>query len=413
MRRLLWPLTESSGRIAAAYLLFGAVWIVVTDTIVRNVAASPAEVTRLQTVKGWLFVLASAAVIFVLINARERRLSAEQEFTDLALDSLRDVFVVLDRDGGIERVNQTAVEVTGYTEAELLGMDAMDAFSFEDRAQIETAITEAFDDRQAPVRATLVTKDGSRIEFEFRGRRMVDANDELLGLVVIGRDVTDQVFNEQRLDVALRVLRHNLRNDLNVIRGWAESLDGDADAVTIREKITDRVDRLISTSEKTRRMAELGKSTDETRRVVDVADLVRSLVEEFRGAHPEATVERELPEEAGTVVTSGYQLETAVRNALENALDHNAAESPWVRVAVRPSDAGTSIVIEDDGPGIPESERLVFEEGYETPLEHGSGVGLWIVHWCLRDLGGSVRLRDRDPRGTEVTLRLPPGTHEA
>lgn len=408
MRRLLAGLSESSARIAGAYLVFGAIWILVTDTIVRNIATSPDELTRIQTLKGWLFVFASAAVLFGLVHARERRLSSEQEFTDLALDSLRDIFVLLDVEGGIERVNEQAVEVTGYSESELLAMNAVEAFDFEDRDRVETAIEQAFEGNQSPVRGTMITKTGARIQYEFRGRRIIDGRGERRGLVVIGRDVTEQELNQQRLDVALRVLRHNLRNDLNVIRGWAESLGDDADLETVRAKITETVDHLLSMSEKARRMAELGDPSEAASREIDVVAQVRAIVDEFEVAHPDAIIERELTEDGGTIQSRGYQFETAVRNALENALDHNPAEAPWVRVAVRPSPEMTSVVIEDDGPGIPDNERLVFEEGYETPLMHGSGVGLWMVHWCLNDLGGSVRLRDRDPTGTEVTLELPP-----
>jgi PAS domain S-box-containing protein len=413
MGRLFRPLTESSGRIAGAYLLFGAVWILVSDELARSFATSPAELSRLQTVKGWVFVLASAGVVFMLLHTRERRLAEEREFTDLALDSLRGVFVVLDPSGTIERVNREAVAAIGYSEAELLGMEAVDAFGFEDRERVRAAIEDAFEGVRRPLRTTVVTKAGARVQYEFRGRRMVDEAGELRGLVVIGRDVTDQVLNEQRLAVALRVLRHNLRNDLNVIRGWAESIDGATNPATVREKIIGTVDKLLSMSEKTRRMAEVGEPTGRGPRPVDVVDRVRTIVDEFEGSHPDATIELELPEDAGVVRTEGYQLETALRNAIENAIEHNPAESPWVRVSIREASAGRAIVVEDDGPGLPENERLVLEEGYETPLEHGSGVGLWTIQWCLRDLGGSVRLRDRDPSGTEVILELPARTPDA
>ncbi|MDZ7702249.1 MAG: PAS domain-containing sensor histidine kinase [Halobacteriales archaeon] len=410
MRRLLEPLADSGGRIAGIYLLFGVVWIVVTDGVAGRFAESAAELSRLQTLKGWLFVLASAALIFGLVRINERRVAAERDFTELALDSLRDVFVVIDAAGVIQRVNNEAVEVTGYDESELLGMEAVEAFGIEDRERVDIGITDALEGSESPVRATLITKGGIRIQYEFRGRPMVEETGEMRGLVVIGRDVSDQVLNEQRLGVALRMLRHNLRNDLNVIRGWAESLGDGADPAKVRRKVTDTVDKLLSMSEKTRRMAELGEPVQGEPREVDVVDMVRSIAEEIEADHPAATLELALPEGPMPVRVPGYQLETAVRNALENAIEHNPAAEPWARVAVRLESDRRSIVIEDDGPGLPANERLVFEEGYETPLEHGSGVGLWTIQWCLRDLGGSVELRDREPAGTAVSLELPAPT---
>ena len=406
-------LTDSSGRIAGIYLLFGAIWIVVTDGIARRVATTAVELSRLQTLKGWAFVLASAVLIFALVWTRERRLASEEGFTELALDSIRDVFVVLDGAGHIQRFNREAVEVTGYDEDELRGMDALEAFGIEDRERVDSSIQAALEGSQSPVRATLVTRMGARIQYEFRGRRMVDSDGRIQGLVVIGRDVSDQVLNEQRLDVALRMLRHNLRNDLNVIRGWAESLGDVTDQERVRGKIIGSVDSLLSMSEKTRQMAEVGDDPPGDPREVDLAAMVRSIADELATTHPNVRLEVALPEDAGSVRVPGYQLETAVRNALENAIEHNPAAEPWVRVAVREEADGRSILIEDDGPGLPDNERLVIEEGYETPLDHGSGVGLWTIHWCLQDLGGGVRLYDRDPGGTAVSLDLPAGTSTA
>lgn len=59
--------------------------------------------------------------------------------------------------------------------------------------------------------------------------------------------------------------------------------------------------------------------------------------------------------------------------------------------------------VADDGPGIPDHERAVLEDGRETPLEHGSGLGLWIVVWKS---GGAVEFEPNDPEGTVVTSRF-------
>jgi hypothetical protein len=63
-------------------------------------------------------------------------------------------------------------------------------------------------------------------------------------------------------------------------------------------------------------------------------------------------------------------------------------------------------VIADNGPGIPTQERNTIETGDETPLQHGTGLGLWLVYWAISLLGGDVRI-DQSSSGTRVTLTLP------
>ena len=64
------------------------------------------------------------------------------------------------------------------------------------------------------------------------------------------------------------------------------------------------------------------------------------------------------------------------------------------------------MAVADNGPGIPESERRVFTEGTETPLSHGSGLGLWLTEWIVTRSNGHLCFEENDPRGTVVRVRL-------
>lgn len=406
MVRLPDALVRSPGRIAGGYLVFGVVWIAITDTLVVNLAGSQAELTRLQTIKGWVFVLASTVVIFALTYSRQRQVNEERGFTDLALDSLRDIFVVLDTDGTIQRVNERAVAVTKYAESELIGMDARQLIAPEDRDSLSTAIDSAFDGVEHGLEAILLTKDDRRILYEFRGRRFLDRPDAARGLAVIGRDIADRKLNEQRLLVALRVLRHDLRNQLNVIQGWADDIGRADDDAEIRQNILESTDNLLEMSRKARRMAELGDDGPDGSRQVDIDGEISTIVNEYREQYPTASFETDLASNA-LVETNGFEFETAVRNALENAVEHNGTSDPWVRVETTLESDLVRIALHDDGPGLPLNEQVVLETGVETPLQHGSGLGLWLIQWAMRELGGSVKFEDREPTGTTVTLELP------
>jgi signal transduction histidine kinase len=86
-----------------------------------------------------------------------------------------------------------------------------------------------------------------------------------------------------------------------------------------------------------------------------------------------------------------------------------------VRVSVARADggeyaldaAGTVVVeVSDDGPGIPEGEFSPIADGGEGALDHGSGIGLWIVSWSVAAVGGELHV-DTGDGGTTVAISLP------
>lgn len=90
---------------------------------------------------------------------------------------------------------------------------------------------------------------------------------------------------------------------------------------------------------------------------------------------------------------------------LDNAVRHGGPD-PTVTVAVETDPDGVAVSVTDDGPGVPETELAVIEAGEETPLEHGSGLGLWLVRWGRDRLGADLSFDVTDD-GTTAVLGLP------
>jgi signal transduction histidine kinase len=131
-----------------------------------------------------------------------------------------------------------------------------------------------------------------------------------------------------------------------------------------------------------------------------VAPAVVTVEEEF----PDATVT--VQTEVGSWVEAGPLFETAVENVLDNAIRHNAG-SPTVTVEIAVSGDDVAVRIADDGPGIHPYEIQAIREHQETPLQHGSGLGLWLASWIVEQYDGAITFEDNEPSGTVVTLTLP------
>ena len=219
--------------------------------------------------------------------------------------------------------------------------------------------------------------------------------------------MTESRRYEQRLQVLNRVLRHDLKNDTNVIGGYADLLRDHVDAEG--DEYLDIIDRKVETlthlSDQAREI-DVALHSDAEQATIDLSRLVERLCESLESSFPHATVTVSTPPEA--VVSADELLESAVRNVLENAVVHNDRDRPVVEATVAAADDGRyRIEVADDGPGIPAVERTVFTEARETALEHASGLGLWLVHWIVTESGGEVDIDTREPRGTLVTMRLP------
>jgi signal transduction histidine kinase len=217
---------------------------------------------------------------------------------------------------------------------------------------------------------------------------------------------------EQRLDVLNRVLRHNLRNDLSVILNYADiaARRTDDDRVALAaDRIRETGRGLVALGNKARRVEAAMEGADDGRVALDLADVVADAVAAVRDDHPDAAVSVDVP--AHLRVEAMPALYDAVEEVCRNAVEHSDADEPELRVSASVVDADDGrrarLAVADDGPGVPEHERAVLTDGRETQLEHGSGLGLWLVYWVVEKSGGRLSFADREPRGSVVTLELP------
>ncbi|MES3161150.1 MAG: HAMP domain-containing sensor histidine kinase [Halorubrum sp.] len=208
--------------------------------------------------------------------------------------------------------------------------------------------------------------------------------------------------SNQQLQVLSRVFRHNVRNDLNVVQGYTGLLRRQLDDERSRERletIRDRTENIVRISEKLRAIEEA--STDRADGRVDLSTVVAEAVAELDTDG--VTVDIETPETAW--IRADESVSYPVREVFENAIAHN--DDPTRRVVARIDENGstTCLSVDDNGPGIPATERAVLQAEAETPLSHASSIGLWLVKWLCELQGGTVQF-DTTDAGTTVQLRF-------
>lgn len=207
----------------------------------------------------------------------------------------------------------------------------------------------------------------------------------------------------ERLDllkrIFSRVLRHNIRNDVNVIRGNANRLDRDDGVV---ETICARTENILRLSEKARDIERI-LEVPQDRRPVDVAATVEAAIDSVQDDYPDASIRTEI-HDSGPVLAYDT-LTIAVENLVENACQHTESDEPAVRVRSQSAGDRVEVTVIDDGPGIDRQEIEVLKSGQETALWHGSGLGLWLVKLAVETAGATIEF-ETGPTGTTVRMML-------
>ncbi|MFB6228857.1 MAG: sensor histidine kinase, partial [Halobacteriales archaeon] len=162
-------------------------------------------------------------------------------------------------------------------------------------------------------------------------------------------------------------------------------------------RIIAAVDELAGIGRRARQVDRI-LSKDDTLTEVDITQTLRETVEAMEPTAGDVAVTTEFPREA-RLVTDKETVTMAVESALENALEH-ATSAVTVRIEARPEECVITIV--DDGPGIPEEELMPIEAESETRLQHGRGLGLWQLRWCVDNLNGELSFET----GTGTTVRI-------
>lgn len=286
-----------------------------------------------------------------------------------------------------------------------------------------------------PLDGTWRHPDGHVLDLQFREAPLHDVGGRLEAVLGMVRDVTVQRHQERALasaldleraaadrlrrvdelrKVFLQAVSHELRTPLTALLGFSATLR-DRAADLPAERSAAMADRIHRQSARMQRLLDDLLDVDRLSRGVlaldrtptDVGELVRRVVDELE----DGRVELEAPPCVAAVDPA--KIERILVNLLVNARRH-AGPDAVVRVVLDPGPP-LRLVVEDDGPGVPEEQRrAVFEpfaqgrtaEGAASP---GTGIGLTLVAAFAELHGGRAWVETSDLGGARFVIELPRG----
>lgn len=405
---------------------------------------------------GILLSILTAGLVFSLRRGREQAialaanmtedLSKEREAAVVAqqkdeaiLSSIGDAVFAIDTEGRITLFNPAAEHSSGFDREEALGKHYRDILHFiseKDRTTNDSFIKKALSGHLAGMQnhTKLIRKDGKEIYVADSAAPIRDAKGDIIGAIIVFRDVTSDYALEQAKSEFVSLASHQLRTPLSAINWTSEMLlDGTMGKMTKEQ--TAQVQEIYDGNQ---RMIELVNSLLDVSRLevgklinapapTDMAELAASLEKEMTTSltAKQMTLEKHISYKLAPVSADPKLLRMIVQNLLSNAIKYTP-EKGKVTLTIRPATQAEIIAekaktgqpyvflsVADTGYGIPkEQQRNIFQKMFRADNVRkmdveGTGLGLYIVREVIYKLGGTIRFESKESLGTTFYVLIP------
>jgi PAS domain S-box-containing protein len=366
------------------------------------------------------------------IRRRGEESYAREQWLNTTIRSIGDAVIACDVDGKVVFMNLIAEQLTGWQEEEAHGETlhkVFPIFNEDTRAAVENPVDKVR--RLGTVvglanHTFLVSKKGKEICIDDSGAPIRDSSGQLIGIVLVFRDITERRMSEgalmraEKLAAAGRLaasVAHEVNNPLEGLTNLIYIARRSDDFGEIRQLLSQAEDELGRIAHITRQSLGFYRETS-TPAHFKPSTIVREVTEFYSSRAKRlgvsfivnAKTDRE-------VLGSAGELRQVLSNLLANSLDA-CTSGAVIRVDANPaidprnpSRAGVRITIADTGLGIPpEHLENIFEPFFTTKKDTGTGLGLWVSRELVVKHGGSMRVRSRttDPLcGTIFSIFLP------
>jgi len=351
--------------------------------------------------------------IAVYVDVTESKRAQEVIDQAEAMEASIDGIGILDETGEFVYANRANADIYGYDDPEaFVGNTWRMLYDADEIERFEGDVMPALDaGEEWRGEATAVRADGSTFPQDLSLTPLSDG-----GYICVVRDITERKQYERRLEeqrdnleILNQVMRHDIRNDLQVVVGYATVLREFVD-----DEGRDHLGRVIASGrdavEITKTAADVAEvmlsATTETKSV-GLRHVLTDRIDEVAATHADAilTTEGTVPDVA---VPADDMLGSVFQNLLTNAIVHNHGPVREVAVSVTVADDTVAVRIADNGPGIPDSRKDAIFEGGEKGLDsEGTGLGLYLVETLVDRYDGDVWVEDNEPTGAVFVVELP------
>jgi two-component system nitrogen regulation sensor histidine kinase NtrY len=354
------------------------------------------------------------------LQASYQELEKRQRYTETILRNVGAGVISLDEKGMITSINRFAEELLKIDKSRMIGRHYKEVLRPDHKALLDGFFLELVRSGKAvvqhPVRLTLGDESFLlRVKFT----QLKDEQGKRLGVVLVFDNLTE-LEKAQRMaawrEVARRIA-HEVKNPLTPIqlsaqrlrKRYLERLADDGEVFdNCTQTIINQVDELktlVSEFSSFARMPAVRKAPG------DLGEVAREVLLFYREAHKNVEFEDRFDQAVPRFSFDREQIKRVLINLLDNAVAAVGPEGGKIGMTISFDSAEKAAFLEvwDNGPGVPEENKLRLFEPYFSTKKTGTGLGLAIASTIVADHDGYIRIRDNEPTGARFVIELPVG----
>lgn len=373
-----------------------------------------------QTLIGVIF-------IFTDITARKRKvedlLASERELLKVTLNSLDEGVVTVDSDNRVILINESAANLTGYSQGEATGRPLDKIVYVCDDQTSEPVVINA--SRRVPGNPILVTRDLRETPVAINSSPIISSDGRVIGTVIVFQDISEKQKTEQELLKAeklesLGILAGGIAHDFNNI--LAAILSNIQLAVRKMEKNEDIHKYLLNTVETARKASDLtkqlltfSKGGAPVKKDASLIELIKDTTEfVLRGSNIKAGFA--IPDELWAASIDEGQISQVIYNLVINAkqampkggIIHISAENIIIKGDGRFTPGNyVKITLVDQGSGISMENISKIFDPFFTTKQDGNGLGLATSYSIINRHNGYLEVESKEGYGTSFFIYLP------
>ncbi len=344
-------------------------------------------------------------------------LDQRRRYMEVVLKNVAAGVISVDKTGRLTTVNKSAEKLLSINPAKLMGENFRVLLGSEHLALVKDLVRELLQSGKDSVSRQLsLTVREKRLTLLVNVTTLRDDAGEFLGTVVVFDDLT-HLFKAQKMaawrEVARRIA-HEIKNPLTPIQLSAQRLrrrylsqfppeDTVFDECT--SMIVKQVDELKNLVNEFSNFARLPASNPITS---DLNLIISEVLVLYQEGHKETLFALDLDPQVPAFEFDPNQIKRVLINLLENAIAATLQKGQVsIMTRYNPSLQMATLMIEDNGCGIPDLDKPRLFEPYFSTKKSGTGLGLAIVASIISDHNGYIRIRDNQPQGTRFIVELP------